>query len=84
MIPPLNGAKTHPLKPAAFDALRQIARRPLPPQEFNPGVVNRLCRESLVELVDMQSPYADHGRRSIPHLRITAAGRAALVEGGRA
>lgn len=76
---PLNGTKTHPLSVAALDSLRDIERKPVPPQEVNPGVVNRLSREDLVELVPLPSPYAKHKGANIPHLRITDAGRAALA-----
>lgn len=74
--PPLNGAKTHPLKKAALDALRALRAGPLVAQSINPGVINRLLRESLIELKDGPSPY-----RTKPGIRsyawITAAGLAA-------
>lgn len=71
---PLNGAKTHPMTPASLDALRDVAANPLPRQELNPGVANRLLREALVESVELPSPYATHKGRNIEHLRVTAAG----------
>lgn len=49
----------------------------MPAQEINPGVVNRLLREDLVEWVELRSPYATHKGRSIPHLKASAAGVAA-------
>lgn len=71
---PLNGTKTHPLAPASITALRDVAEKPIPRQELNPGVANRLLREALVESVDLPSPYATHKGRRIEHLRATAAG----------
>lgn len=78
---PLNGAKTHALSAHALAELRRLANYPVAAQEVNPGVVNRLMREDLVELVQMPSPYVTHHReRKINHLRITAAGRSRLAE----
>lgn len=71
---PLNGTKTHPLAPASLTALNALARKPVPRQELNPGVANRLLREALVESVELPSPYATHKGRRIEHLRATAAG----------
>lgn len=76
---PLNGIKTHALKPASLSALSVLATKPLPRQEMNPGVANRLLREGLVESVSLPSPYASHKGRSIEHLRATAAGVERLV-----
>ena len=75
---PLNGTKTHPLTPHATGVLREISQAPQPQQAVNPGVVNRLLRESLVELVQLPSPYKKHKGSEIAFLQITAAGRAAL------
>jgi hypothetical protein len=72
--PPLHGTKTHPLTSHALDALDALRTRECPTQVFNPGVVNRLQREALVEIVDLPSPYRSHKGRKIPHLRITDAG----------
>lgn len=71
---PLNGTKTHPLTPASLGALRDVAAKPLPRQELNPGVANRLLREALVESIELPSPYATHKGRNIEHLQVTAAG----------
>ena len=76
---PLHGTKTHPLTPASLSALRDLAKKPQPRQELNPGVANRLLRESLVETVDLPSPYATHKGRYIEHLRATAAGVARVA-----
>lgn len=78
---PLNGTKTHPLTPAGLEALCRLASAPLPRQELNPGVANRLEREALVESVDLPSPYASHKGRNIAHLRASAAGISRLNEG---
>ncbi len=56
--PPLNGTKTHPLTEHGFSALKQLRSGPLPAQSFNPGVIDRLLRESLIELKDGPSPYS--------------------------
>jgi hypothetical protein len=77
---PLNGTKTHPLKPASVETLRRLAKEALPRQEINPGVANRLERESLVESVDLPSPYVSHKGRLIEHVRATAAGLAMLAQ----
>lgn len=76
---PLNGTKTHPLTPAGLKALRDVAEKPLPRQELNPGVANRLLREALVESVDLPSPYAIHKGRLIEHLKASADGVARLA-----
>lgn len=76
MIAPLN-IKTHPLTEKAKDALRGLLTGPEPAQEYNPGVVNRLRREALVELVQLPSPYKTR-KGNIAHLRITEAGRKAI------
>lgn len=76
---PLNGEKTHPLSAHALEALRTLLNGPRPQQEFNPGVVNRLAREALVETVQQPSPYATHKGLKISFLRITEAGLAALA-----
>lgn len=77
-IAPLNGTKTHPLSTHALAELRDIAASPVPRQSVNPGVVNRLQREDLVESVDLPSPFKVHKGASIEHLRITSAGLQAI------
>ena len=74
---PLNGTRTHPLSRTAMEILASIARSPAPRQSINPGVVNRLLREDLVEMVDLPSPYKTV-KGLVSHLRVTAAGRARL------
>ena len=72
---PLNGVKTHPLSEHALASLDDLQAGPRPAAQFNPGVVNRLMREDLVEVVDLPSPFKTHKGRAIPHLRITDSGR---------
>ena len=74
---PLNGTKTHPLSTFALGVLRDLIGTPKPRQEVNPGVVDRLMRESLVEIVDLPSPYKAHKGGACAHLQITDAGRLA-------
>lgn len=73
-MPPLNGTKTHPLKPASLAILRQLAEGPMRAHLINPGVRDRLSRESLAE-----EYHGFYGGRSGPFYRITDAGRAALA-----
>lgn len=75
---PLNGEKTHPLTLHSLDVLTMINTRPMPRQEVNPGVANRLEREALVETVDLPSPYKVHKGGMCAHLKITPAGRSRL------
>ena len=75
---PLNGTKTHPLSAHALAELRNIQTRPEPRIGVNPGVVNRLLREDLVELVQLPSPFKSHRGGVTEHLRITEAGRKVL------
>lgn len=69
---PLNGSKTHPLKPASLAILRELADHAMPAFEINPGIRDRLTREGLAE------EYAAKIGRS--YYRITDAGRKALAE----
>lgn len=78
---PLNGAETHPLSGFAFAALEQLAGdKPIPRQEFNAGIADRLERGGLVEQINWPSPYKKHRGGHIPHLRISEAGREAIAE----
>lgn len=76
---PLNGTKTHPLSAHAITELRNIARSPEPTVGVNPGVINRLMRENLVEIVRLPSPFKTHKAKAIDHLQITDAGRERLT-----
>jgi hypothetical protein len=73
-LTPLNGTKTHPLSDHARNWLATIARAPVPRQDINPGVANRLLRGDLVEEVQLPSPYRSV-KGNVAHLRITDAGR---------
>ena len=81
-IPPCNGAKTHPLSKHALGVLRALAHEPMPMQEINPGVSNRLMRERLIDTQPMLSPYKTHKGAKIAFAVITDAGRAALAAAG--
>jgi hypothetical protein len=78
---PLNGTKTHPLTPASLTVLRDLSTAPIPRQEINPGVANRLLRENLVESVELPSPYVSHKGRPIEHLKVSVGGMARLAAG---
>jgi hypothetical protein len=75
MLAPLNDTKTHPLSDFALSELHTLANGPRPRIVFGLGVVNRLQREDLVEVVQLPSPYPTHKGKPIDHLRITDAGR---------
>lgn len=70
-MPPLNGTKTHPLKPASLAILRELADGPIRSFEINAGVRDRLTREGLAE------EYSGSAARR--YYRITDAGRKALA-----
>jgi len=75
---PLNGEKTHPLKPGSIRVLELLLREgPQPRHEINAGVIDRLTREDLIEPV-MATPR--HHNRLYRCYRITDAGRAKLEE----
>ena len=71
---------TKPLNRLSVDALKELrslrdALRPR--QHINPGIVRKLLRERLVEVVEVPGPYRTV-TRTVPHLRITAAGKRVL------
>lgn len=74
-------SKLRPLTSSARAALRRILDGPVPCQELNSGVVDRLLRGSLVEAVDLPSPYKTK-KGSVRHLRILDAGRLELEQEG--
>jgi hypothetical protein len=74
---PLNGEKTHPLKPASLDVLHRLRNRPIPYQEINPGVIDRLTREGLAEVIQILNPYQTKAK-TIRGLEITPRGIALL------
>lgn len=75
-VAPLNGTRTHALSDHAQDCLALLCRYDLPRQNLNPGVINRLLRENLIEIVSLPSPFAGQKGKPIDHARITEAGRA--------
>lgn len=77
----LNNGQTRPLTDAGRAALYRLRDQPVPRSALNPGVVDRLLRdpEPLAELVTLPSPFSTHRGAAIPHLQITAAGRAVLT-----
>jgi hypothetical protein len=75
---PLNGTKTHELSEHALEELRNLARAPMPTMQINPGVVNRLQREELAEVVQLPSPFKAHKGGTCNHLQITDKGRERL------
>lgn len=75
IMKPLNGTKTHPLSAFALGVLRQIVESPLPTSGINPGVINRLLREGLVEIASLPSPFKKHKGGTCDHLRVTEKGR---------
>ncbi len=77
---PLNGIKTHPLKPGTIKAMRTLLDGPQPRNSFNPGTADRMERGDYVESVQLPSPYAVHKGAPISFLKLTDAGRAALKE----
>jgi hypothetical protein len=76
---PLNGTKTHPLSQAALTVLLLLEEAPVPCSKVNPGIINRLDREDLAEVVDLPSPFRAHRGGTCPHLQITQAGRDLLL-----
>lgn len=76
---PLNGNKTHPLTEFARQELKRISQAPVPSQTVNPGVINRLLRGNLIQLVQLPSPYKKHKGKNCEHLQITEAGRQELL-----
>lgn len=72
-MPPLNGTKTHPLKPASLAVLRELAEGSMEAFRINPGVRDRLTREGLAE--EYLHKRIDGAQR---RYRITEAGRKAL------
>lgn len=73
-VNPLNGSKTHPLSPHAKEALGRVKSGPIPGQQINPGVINRLRRSDFIELIDLPSPYKTGRGRLLVHVKITQKG----------
>ncbi len=79
---PLNGTKTHPLTTHAIATLVEIAKAPAPTGPINPGTLNRLMREGLIDIVSLPSPFKTHRGKLIGHAKITAAGLLAVEQVG--
>ena len=79
---PLNGTKTHPLSEHALTVLAAIANAPQASHTVNPGVINRLMRESLVTVEQMPSPFKAYRGGDCSFLCITQAGRDVLAATG--
>jgi hypothetical protein len=79
-LAPLNGRLTHPLTESGWHALAQVAAAPVPRQELNPGVANRLLRGNLAAQHLLPSPYKTHKGRPIAHLSATDFGREKLAQ----
>lgn len=72
------GPPLRPLSAHALEVLGLLARAPMPMQEINPGVTNRLRREGLIAEETMVSPYKTHKGGKIAFAVITDAGRGRL------
>lgn len=77
-LPPPNGTRTHPLTEKALTGLEALLIGPIPRQQLNAGVANRLLRGGLAEEYQDVSPYKTHQGRQIAFFRITEAGKAEL------
>lgn len=74
---PLNGTKTHPLKPATIEVLRSLRDHGrIECYRVNPGSIDRLLREDLATINDVAGGVA--GR----FLSITEAGKSRLRDLG--
>lgn len=67
-----------PLTHHGMAALQRLTSGPIPRQEINPGVAERLERGGLAQCVSLPSPYATHKGRPIQHLEILPEGQEAL------
>lgn len=52
----------------------------MPTSSINPGVIAKLLREGLIELIPMKSPFPIHKGGFVEHARISQAGRDRLIE----
>lgn len=78
---PLNGTNIGPLSDFALGVLKMLRHKAMPCQEINPGVVQRLKDEALIEIVPLPSPYKKHSSFiKVNHAQITDAGRARCEE----
>lgn len=72
---PLNGEKTHPLTDHGRRALASLLSAPVVKSMFNPGIVDRLLRGGLAEIVMLPSPFKKDRGRKRQFLQITDEGR---------
>jgi hypothetical protein len=77
---PLNGEKTHPLSDHAWGVLEELLRGPMKRFLINPGVINRLDREGLIEPCEVVHAPPRGKLRKLSAIRITDAGRAKLKQ----
>lgn len=70
-----------PLSDHAEGVLRSLARGPIPNQEINAGVSNKLLQQGYAEPTSAVSPYKTHRGAKIGHLAITEKGRRRLEDG---
>jgi len=76
---PLNGEKTHPLKPATYEAMASLKSGPKPRNTINNGSIDRLLREALIDSVWLPSPFKTHKGSKIEFVQLTQAGLDALA-----
>lgn len=67
-----------PLSEHAKGILRDMAEKPIPLPQVNPGVSHRLRSEGLAVTIEHRSPYAKHKGGTCQHLAITDKGRAVV------
>ena len=79
MHKPLNGTKTHPMGAPTLRVLAKLKDGPIPKARINPGVVDRLSREGLIDFVQLPSPFKKDKGGTTTHLRLRA-----LAAGGEA
>lgn len=51
---------SQPLSAIAYETLSRLSSGPIPTQEVNPGLIDKLYREGLIALVQVASPYKSH------------------------
>lgn len=64
------------LSAIAYETLSRLSSGPKPTQEINPGLIGKFCREGLIQIVPLKSPYRTHNGRLIEHAQITEKGEA--------
>lgn len=79
-LTPLNGSKTHPLCEHALGILKSLLNGPIPNYKINPGVINRLLREDLIEIVWIEkasynNKYKEKQKVRVANSQITQKGK---------